>query len=132
MCRLDDGGDRFELCTTVIVAHARRLHRCIECGRSIEVGASYVCTRALFEGSWSNHAHCPWCWWAAEWLLEECGGFLYYGDQIREELLEHWEGEFGEPIRSLALGRRIVAMRRGYRRFFAPGLMALPPLRVGV
>ena len=126
MCRLDFGDGSFEVSSVRVVRRARRGHRCVECARQIEPGWSYVCTGALFDGAWTSYAHCVWCWWAGAWLVSECGGFTYDHGQIEEELVEHWQGEFDHPIRTLALGRRIVAMRRRFWRFDKTGLMTVP------
>lgn len=90
---------------------ARVAHLCYDCGRTISAGESYQYSTGLYDGHWDTIHTCAHCVWAAEWLVEQCGGYLFGG--IREDLEEHWNEE--PLLRSQALGRRIILMRRHWR-----------------
>lgn len=91
---------------------ARKDHKCSECGRVIAKGESYEYVTGKGDGYIFDAKTCTHCMWARQWLVVQCDGFLYHG--VFEDLEEHWTEE---PIlRSLDLGRRIVGMKRRWRR----------------
>ena len=60
---------------------------------------------------------CAHCQVAAEWLEENCGGYLL--DAVHEDFSEHATG-------NLPMLRIVVGARRRWKTFGGGGLMALP------
>lgn len=85
MCRIDDC-ERFEVSTTVQVK-ARKPHTCGECRRTISVGETYTKDTGLHEGYWSAFKTCGHCLIGRQWLVKNCGGFVY--EQVADEVEEH-------------------------------------------
>jgi len=56
---------------------ARKEYRCGECDSVIAIGEKHEKHSSLFDGAWSNHRMCYPCSYAADWLMDECGGFIY-------------------------------------------------------
>lgn len=109
MCMIDDA-EPYLLYARKKGVRARKPHQCYECSRMIEVGETYTYVSGLYEGRWDSIHECAHCSWAAEWLLENCNGYLH--GAVFDDLYEHWSYEL---IRTLDLGRRIVWIRRRWR-----------------
>lgn len=90
---------------------ARNDYKCYECGRVIEMGEQYLYSTGLAYGQWDSYRTCAHCKWAADWLSLTCGGWLFGG--VLEDLEEHWTENY--LLRSQALGRRIILMRRRWK-----------------
>lgn len=104
---------------------ARKEHVCDECRRTIAPGETYQYARGmLYDGwnRWDQYKMCAHCLWAAQWLTEQCGGYLFNG--VQEELEEHWHEE--PLLRSPSLGRRIIGMRRKWRNPKTGDLVPVP------
>jgi len=82
--------------------------RCEECARAIAVGETYVFLVGLYDGQWSTYRWCLHCEAAGAWMWRVCGGYPL--GMLREELQEHWH----EGYRSVAFGRLVVGVRRGW------------------
>jgi hypothetical protein len=96
---------------TVQRHRARRTHKCSECRREIQIGERYQKISAVWDGEFSVTKTCSHCESAAAWLIERCGGYPI--GMAREDLLSHWHEE---GVRDFGLGRRIVGMKRGWKR----------------
>lgn len=111
MCMLD-GCD--EIVTTLNEGHyvtARKLHKCMECGREIPKGESYHTETFKHGGDVKTHKTCGHCMVVRGWLTKECGGWVY--SMVEEDLGEHVSesGYYGMP-----LARLYVAMRNDWKR----------------
>jgi hypothetical protein len=93
---------------------ARRDYRCDECGRTIAAGERYERFSGLNSdwGKWETWRTCEHCLWARQWLSAQCGGWCFAG--VAEDLRDHWDEDY--LLRDLDLGRRIVGMRRKWKR----------------
>lgn len=111
MCMVDEGDGWLVFRDEHRVA--RKQHKCYECGRDIEAGERYYFATGVLNGDrkWITMRQCAHCVWAAAWLRSECNGFLF--GCVEEDLRDHWDGEL---MRGLDLGRRIVGMRRRWKR----------------
>jgi hypothetical protein len=106
--------------------HAHRVarvpHRCGECGRTISPGEQYKFATGLSDDSIWIAKVCQHCLVAAEWLNQNCGGYLYHA--IHEDFREHADG-------NLAMLRIVVGAGRRWRSFADPARLlpvpALPP-----
>lgn len=112
----DYADDSYAL-TRYKVVKARKQHRCDECRRLIERGERYESFWGLYDSNWYNAKTCAHCLAARRWLAIECSGWLW--ELVSDDLMEHFEEQ---P--DLHLGRLIVGMRRGWKRFDGNGLMA--------
>ena len=121
MCAID-GAERYDVYETSN-RRARKPHKCGECGRPIIVGELYRSSRGLFEGSWNTNCICAHCQIAADWLTENCAGFVDNG--VYEDIHEHAEEYFAI---ALPIYRLCVGMRRKWVRFDGAGLMPPPRL----
>lgn len=90
MC-MADGGDSPDVSTSC-TRRARKPHKCDECSRKIERGETYHFGKILLEGTWFENKRCEHCSVLADWLANECGGYLYEG--VLEDFREHAE-EYG-------------------------------------
>ena len=122
MCMID-GADPADLYHTRIVAHARKVHQCDECRRTIQVGERYRSTSMLYDYQWSDFATCEHCMSAEVWLKEQCGGYLHGG--LLEDLEEH-KWVFPLKRSPVTLMRLIVGMRRQWRSFTDPEQLMRP------
>ena len=124
MCMVD-GGEPATLYRDKVVARARKVHECAECGRTIELGEQYHTATMLYDGWWSTFASCVHCMAAEAWLKDQCGGFLHGG--VLQDLQEHVdELPFTEPGSKVRLLRLIVGVQHGWRRITNPAqLMAV-------
>lgn len=93
---------------------ASRPYRCYECDREIAMGERYYYLTGIINGDhhWETYRLCAHCDWAAGWLRGQCNGFLFGG--VQEDLRNHWDEDV--LLRDFDLGRRIVGMRRRWRR----------------
>lgn len=81
---------------------ANKEHRCGECRRAIAPGEKYLNEGLLWEGEKSTHKTCRHCEVVRDWLVGECGGFIY--GEIEEDIREHaWEG-YGIEVKMMAVG----------------------------
>jgi hypothetical protein len=81
---------------------ARVQHTCQDCGRKIEAGEQYMTARWAMEGTVETMKMCLHCDVAAEWLRDNCGGFVYGG--VWEDIDEHvyeYRGVYPEVARDL-------------------------------
>lgn len=100
MCMFDYDG----ICT-VLSSHfrtANKHHKCSECCRQIAVGEKYLVEGLLFEGEKSTHKTCAHCMKVREYLLRECGGFVY--GMIEEDISEHVYDGCDPKIKIMASG----------------------------
>ena len=97
---------------------ARKPHVCSECRREIAKGETYRRIDALYDGHWTTSRQCQHCRVGADWLSEECGGYLM--DGVCEEIHEH-----AQEYRSLALWRLVAGADRKWKRARG-GLMPVP------
>lgn len=114
MCAIDDG----ERCDVWLETNPRagKEWRCSECGRAIMRGENHRLITSLYDGKWSRTRVCRHCAVGADWLTEECGGYLLHG--IGEDIRDH-AGEY----QSIGLWRLVFGARRKWRRFDGDGLM---------
>lgn len=100
MCMIDDG----EYCT--LIRHtwhvAKKHHKCTECYRQIRPGEKYLVETTVYEGRREGHKICAHCNVVRDWLMAECGGWLYGG--IEEDIRGHAYEGYGMAVRRLAVG----------------------------
>ena len=125
MCMWDaDSCEYWEFHSSVI-RKARKRHKCGECNRLIELAERYERVVGKWDGNIDTYLTCLYCVAAREWLEHECGGWLYTA--IEEDMHEHLgEMQGGSYIR---LARLVIGIQRGWKQFFAPGLMPVPKVR---
>lgn len=87
---------------------ALKLHKCAECRRLIEPGERYMVERFVTDGTVVRHKTCKHCLVVREWLMAECGGWVF-GD-VEEDLDEHACDGYPMDVKRLA-----VSMRRDWR-----------------
>lgn len=118
MCMIDysDGNDWY----ADSWPKARKSHKCIDCGRAIEVGERYLRAACGGDGSVTTQIQCAHCNGAAELLQKYCHGFVF--GSVQEDLEEH----IGGYPWSMDAARRVVGMRRRWKRFRNAGLMPVP------
>lgn len=76
----------------VVVLHdrkrrARKWHRCDECVRPIAPGEVYCAERYVSDGNAYSHKTCAHCRRVRDWLMRECGGFMY--SHVTQDILDH-------------------------------------------
>lgn len=128
MCMVD-GADGYNEFSAQREHTARKPHRCEECGRTIHPGERYLLTCWKYEGDFSQARMCAHCQVAADWLTENCGGYLTHG--VEEDLREHVSEYGGQTACWPRLARLAVQMDQNwtYRRGPRKGqLMPLPAL----
>lgn len=86
MCMIDDC-DSAEVSSSRWIKSARKEHKCTECARPIAKGEPYKYGFMVFEGSGESYHMCQHCYVAAEWLIENCGGFVWHS--VHEDIAEH-------------------------------------------
>lgn len=120
MCMVDDA--EYSAIHRSDWRRARKEHRCVDCGRTIQRGERYLSAGGLYEGAWWADKQCEHCNGAAQLLVRECGGFLFAG--VQEDLAEH----VSEPLPwRMQAARYVVGMRRQWKRFRGgDGLMRVP------
>lgn len=97
---------------------ARKVHRCNECLRVIQIGELYYYTAYTFEGELGTHKLCRHCQQVTKWLRRTDGGWVY--KMVEEDLEEHLQGG-GRDWRVVA--RLLIGMQRKWARFDGKGLM---------
>jgi hypothetical protein len=118
MCSIDYG-ERYAVYHQTCI-RARKQHKCNECGRMIASGEPYRRTSGLLDGSWTTNKVCQHCTIAANWLMDNCSGYL---DRVVYEDINQHASEY----RRADLWRLAVGMGRGWRRLRSDGLMQVPP-----
>lgn len=68
---------------------ARKDRKCSECFRTIKVGETYEYMAGKWDGRLDTFSTCQHCLVAREWLVNECGGYVFGG--VKEDLRQHWE-----------------------------------------
>lgn len=116
MCMAEDAEGYF-VRQTEAIRRARKPWKCGECSREIAPGETYEFFSGLLKNYDTSDGYmtfrtCAHCIAAREWIVQECGRWLY--DAVGEDLREHWD--IGGAYRNLWLGRALVGMRRQWRR----------------
>lgn len=110
MCMIDDSDGPVTILGEPGWMKARKEHKCRECFRFIETGERYYREVYVFDGDFTTHRTCEHCKVVREWLVDECGGFLYGG--IEEDAREHcWSRQY-----KMDLYRAVVGMSKYWRR----------------
>lgn len=104
---------------------AKKEHRCGECHRTIWRGESYMTERTIFDGNAETHKTCLHCQIARDWLVGECGGFLYGG--VKEDIYEHAREGYGFGVVRLAAGMQNHWSRKDGRLWPIPKAPPLTP-----
>lgn len=120
MCNIENSDGFVDVIQPECDRKARKAHTCLECRREIRAGEQYRHTVYKFDGDLTSYKICLHCHVAAEWLMRECGGFLY--SQIQDDILEHTESR--RPY-GIDLFRVAVGMRRKWTKKNG-GLMPIP------
>jgi hypothetical protein len=128
MCMVDgaDGCNEFSRTTHHT---ARKEHKCAECHRAIEPGERYTYDSWKYDGDFASSKRCAHCNVSAQWLRENCGGFLIYG--IYEDIQEHVSEYRGDAICVPRLKRLEIGMQRRWKIRRGPKkgqLMPIPQL----
>lgn len=118
MCAID-GGEMYYPYRVQNVKRARKEHRCDECNRTIAIGESYRYAFGVLDGDANHHHICAHCRVAADWLIDNCSGYLHCG--VLEDIQEHVD-----QYRYFGLARLKAGMLRKWRRFGGDGLMPIP------
>lgn len=131
MCMWDDCDDYPQVYRSK-VQRTRKERKCQECSRAIAVGEPYQNVFMVFDRDASAWITCQHCLMAAQWLQENCGGYLIGG--VWEDIHDHIR-EYRGPsaYRAIIHGlRRLeIGCERKWRRFDGAGLMPLgkvPPV----
>ena len=122
MCAIDGCDDNFTVYELRDIRKARKEHQCDECTRTIAIGEPYLYAFGVFDGDGNSYHMCAHCRVAANWLRENCGGFLHCG--VTEDIEEHIR-EYPDLRRGLL--RFQIGFRRKWKRFSGDGLMRIPP-----
>jgi hypothetical protein len=115
-----DGADEMVKVLSERTPKAKKIHHCTECSRAIEPGERYLMERCVFDDEMCIYKTCSHCQIAREWLIAECGGWLYQG--VHEDIEEHVREGYGFGLARLAIG-----MRRKWR-YRGGHLMPIPKL----
>lgn len=100
---------------------AAKAHRCNECHRQIPVGESYLYEYTKFDGETQSHRTCQHCLVARQWLMENCGGWLYGG--VQEDIQDHADTKmYGFGVKLLAMGMERMWTRKDGRMWPIPRL----------
>jgi hypothetical protein len=100
---------------------ARRPHRCVECGTTIQPGEQYERVAGVWEGEFSTFCICERCHDLRQWVKNNVPCFCWaYGNMIEDarECIEDAVYRAPEETRGLAFGfgRRLVAIKRAKKR----------------
>lgn len=125
MCMID-GADGYNTFSNEKKHVARKEHKCGECQRKIAAGETYWRLSALYEGDFSETKMCAHCRVAADWLVENCGGFLTQG--VYEDVYEHVHEYRGQAKCIPRLARIAIGMRRDWQVLRGPRKGQLMPL----
>lgn len=118
MCMID-GCDGFVTVLSSNKRKARKEHHCTECRRTIQPGETYLNEGTLWEGEKSTYKTCAHCVVVRDWLISECGGFIYSG--VLEDIAEHAsESGYGFGVTRLAVGIENKWKRKDGRLFPIP------------
>ena len=121
MCMIDDADYTVDVLAETR-PRAKVAHRCAECRREIAPGETYLRETFLDEDrEMVTHKTCAHCQIVREWLLRECGGWLYSG--IAEDIGDH--AGYGMPV-----ARLVVGINRQWYRIDG-SLMPVPTLPQG-
>lgn len=102
MCMIDDSDGAVTMIREATHV-ARKAHKCRECFREIQPGETYRAEFYTCDGARTLHKTCAHCMVARQWLLDECGGFLFGG--VEEDLREHCHnGVYPMSVHRLAVG----------------------------
>jgi len=105
---MDSGDDRVTLLKNTYRV-ANKSHKCSECRREISSGEKYYYETYKFDFEFYTHKTCDHCMVVRDWLLDECGGFLY--GQIEEDVREYVScGNY-----AFDLYRAVVGMSKQWR-----------------
>lgn len=108
---------------------ARKTHRCGECRREILKGERYTVVKWIYEREFSQSKICSHCQIAANWLEENCNGYLT--TMIYEDIHDHVQEYKGRSKCISRLARLDFGMRRKWlvkRGPHAGQLMKIPQL----
>jgi hypothetical protein len=89
MCMIDACDERFKVFEKTPIRHARKVHHCHECDRTIQIGEPYLYMRSLGEDGWYTNRACAHCQVAIEWITVNCGGVVL--GCVRDDIQEHAE-----------------------------------------
>jgi hypothetical protein len=106
-------------CYVVTKPHARKQHKCDECGGLMLVGEEYERVFAVWDGSAGNYRTCKRCLDLREWVKAHIPCFCWYHQNMLEDAMEtakHWSHEapgllFGAYRRQVAIHRHRDAQR---------------------
>lgn len=101
-----DYDDLPEFCDERIL-HARKQHKCDECGRQIAPGEKYHRASGKWADGFCTYRTCEHCAVAQRWLADNCDGYAY--QMIEEDIEAH-----ARDYRRIDLARIAVGMRRGW------------------
>lgn len=120
MCQIDDA----EPCEFLNVTYhtACKQHKCDECRRVIRVKEIYEKAVGKADGTIFVSKTCEYCQEAREWLVKECGGYVYGG--VLQDLQDHMD----EGYRHGSLTRLVVGMSRKWKKFTSDSLMSVPQI----
>ena len=121
MCRAE-GGENPDVYVDHI-RHARKEHKCSECGRPIMPGEIYRSHFYVYDGNADTSKTCSHCCVGQDWLAHNCGGYIF--EQVIEEIHEHAE-EYPHPSTAIPLLRIAAGARRRWKRFDGAGLLPIP------
>jgi hypothetical protein len=102
---------------------ARKPYSCSECRRAIEPGERYRRIFMVYDGDPLTHFTCRHCTVATEWLVLNCGGWVF--DHVLEDIEEHIK-EF--PGAAESLWPLSHGMRRQWKADDGRVELALPAL----
>ena len=102
MCMINDSDGSVTLLHERFLT-ARKKHICLECSRTIQPGENYTVERFIWEDSANTHKTCRHCMVVRNWLINECGGFVY--GMLAQDVNEHvQEGSYGKGVIMLSVG----------------------------
>lgn len=121
MCRID-GAERSTVLSSGYKV-ARKDHKCAECYRPIAKGERYYYEAITYDGYFDTHKTCQHCQVARDWLVQNCGGFIY--GEVIEEIEEHAQDypDLRRPLRRIVAG----ASRKWAFRGALVRVPAMPP-----
>lgn len=110
MCMWDEYDGGVSCSSSRYVKAARKEHLCTECGRVIAIGEAYRYNFGVYEGDAYSVHTCRHCQVAEQWLVRECGGYLF--ESVWEDIGEHIH-EY--PLLKRSLGRMDKNRRKKWR-----------------
>lgn len=124
MCMIEDADGPPEFLKENI-KKARKVHRCCECGREISMGEKYRYSVGKWNGEIEFYRTCYHCMQAHEFLIAQCGGFVF--TCVAEDLREHIDLPSGL---GMIAARMFVGMRRKWKSFRKNDLMPAPNFKI--